>query len=84
MRADGSIVTLVSTGLPLGLMDDRIPYADVRHTLDAGDTVVLYSDGVTDAQNTDGEDTAKAAFTICCGRWSGIARRDCRRGPGVR
>jgi phosphoserine phosphatase RsbU/P len=60
VRADGSILTLVSTGLPLGLMDDRMPYGDATHTLEAGDTVVLYSDGVTDAQNTDGEEYGEA------------------------
>jgi len=60
VRADGSILTLVSTGLPLGLMDDRMPYGDATHTLEAGDTVVLYSDGITDAQNTDGEEYGEA------------------------
>ena len=56
VRSDGSIVPLASTGLPLGLLEGGGPYGETAHRLDAGDLVVLYSDGVTDAQNADGEE----------------------------
>ena len=49
-RADGSIDQLASGGLPLGIM----PFAEyeVGHaTLNAGDVLVIYSDGVTEANN---------------------------------
>ncbi len=56
LRADGSVVTLSSTGAPLGLLPDGLPYGQSEQTIEPGDCLVLYSDGVTDAQNADGEE----------------------------
>ena len=56
LRADGSLVTLASTGAPLGLLPDGLPYGQSEQTIEPGDCLVLYSDGVTDAQNADGEE----------------------------
>ncbi len=41
---------LPATGIPIGLMPDR-PAASARLTLAPGDTLVLYTDGVTEAMN---------------------------------
>ena len=41
-------------GFPLGIMPDA-KCRQVSFELDPGDTVLIYSDGVTDAQNADGE-----------------------------
>lgn len=46
----GVISTLETTGLPLGLYEDRSP-AVARVTLAPGDALVIYSDGVTEAMN---------------------------------
>ena len=51
LRADGSIVSLASTGAPLGLLPPGLPYGETSEVLHPGDALVLYSDGVTDAQN---------------------------------
>jgi sigma-B regulation protein RsbU (phosphoserine phosphatase) len=54
-RADGSIELLSSGGLPLGIM----PYAEyeVGHAqLDPGDVLVVYSDGVSEANNLEGDE----------------------------
>jgi len=51
LRADGSIVPLASTGAPLGLLPPGLPYGETSEMLHHGDALVLYSDGVTDAQN---------------------------------
>ena len=56
LRANGDVVPLASTGMPLGLMPLEVPYEQTGETLHAGDTLVLYSDGVTDAQNDKGEE----------------------------
>ena len=56
VKADGSLVKLESTGAPLGLLPDQPPYGDARVTLSPGDCVVLFSDGVTDAQDEDGNE----------------------------
>ena len=51
LHADGSTVTLTSTGTPLGLLPAGLPYGQTEHALAAGDTLVLFSDGVTEAQD---------------------------------
>jgi sigma-B regulation protein RsbU (phosphoserine phosphatase) len=56
LRPDGSAVTLSSTGTPLGLLPQGLPYEETTQQLDPGGSLVLYSDGVTEAQNEDGEE----------------------------
>ena len=51
VRADGEAVMLVSTGTPLGLLQPGLPFGESELTLGPGDVLVLYSDGVTEAQN---------------------------------
>jgi Serine phosphatase RsbU, regulator of sigma subunit len=51
LRATGETVTLDSTGTPLGLLPFMPPYTETTHSLGPGDCLVLFSDGVTDAQN---------------------------------
>ena len=56
LRANGDAVPLVSTGTPLGLLPPMLPYDEIAHELAPGDTLVLFSDGVTEAQDADGEE----------------------------
>ena len=56
LRASGEAVSLVSTGTPLGLLPPLLPYGEAAHELAPGDTLVLFSDGVTEAQSEDGEE----------------------------
>lgn len=56
LRPDGTVVCLESTGTPLGLLPHDLPYLETAHHLAPGDCLVLYSDGVTDAQNEEGEE----------------------------
>lgn len=53
LRASGDVVRLSSTGTPLGLMPPGLPYGEREVRLNPGDTLVLFSDGVPDAQNGD-------------------------------
>ena len=54
-RADGSIEPLDGEhGLPLGILDDET-FPDNRRSLAAGDAVVLYTDGITEARGRTGE-----------------------------
>jgi serine phosphatase RsbU (regulator of sigma subunit) len=46
---------LEADGMPVGLFDFA-PYSSTRLTLKPGDTLVMYSDGVTEAQSTDGSE----------------------------
>ena len=55
-RADGRIEEpgADARGFPLGIMPDA-EYRQVSLELDPGDAVLIYSDGVTDAQNARGQ-----------------------------
>lgn len=52
VRANGERVELEASGMPLGLVETA-EFAVVEHRLGAGDKIVIYSDGVTEAQNLD-------------------------------
>lgn len=56
MRASGEVVQLASTGTPLGLFSPGLPYDERIISIEPGDCLVLFSDGVTDAQNAAGEE----------------------------
>jgi sigma-B regulation protein RsbU (phosphoserine phosphatase) len=46
--------------MPLGLLPITAPFEQTTHTLERGDTLVLFSDGVTDAQSPDGDEFGEA------------------------
>jgi sigma-B regulation protein RsbU (phosphoserine phosphatase) len=54
LRANGEMTTLEATGMPVGLMDTA-EYPVEERLLFAGDKIIIYSDGVTEAQNNKGE-----------------------------
>jgi sigma-B regulation protein RsbU (phosphoserine phosphatase) len=56
VTADGVVRQLDSTGAPLGLLPPGGPYEGRTFRVLAGECLVLCSDGVTDAQNVDGEE----------------------------
>jgi serine phosphatase RsbU (regulator of sigma subunit)/putative methionine-R-sulfoxide reductase with GAF domain len=60
IRANGEMTLLASTGAPLGLMSPGLPFTETRDILNAGDMLALYSDGLTDAQNAEGEEFGEA------------------------
>jgi len=53
-RDDGRIEDLTSNGLPIGMFPDR-RYSETEIRLDPGDTMLLYTDGVLETTNKDGE-----------------------------
>jgi serine phosphatase RsbU (regulator of sigma subunit) len=60
VRLDGSVERLSSTGAPLGLLPTGLPYGQADQFLHPGDVLVLFSDGVTDAQNGADEEFGEA------------------------
>ncbi|MCC7125473.1 MAG: SpoIIE family protein phosphatase [Acidobacteria bacterium] len=56
---EGGLRRLEADGMPVGLFDFAT-YATSRAQLAPGDTVVLYSDGVTEAQDASGEEFGEA------------------------
>jgi serine phosphatase RsbU (regulator of sigma subunit) len=80
IRRDRTVTTANSeTGMALGIID-QAPVAQVALTLEAGDALVLYTDGVVEARNPGGElfgqDRLLAVLALAAGRSAeGIARR---------
>jgi sigma-B regulation protein RsbU (phosphoserine phosphatase) len=54
VRRDAALLTLESTGLPLGMLDIAA-YESKSMQLQPGDKVVLFSDGVSEAESEEGE-----------------------------
>jgi serine phosphatase RsbU (regulator of sigma subunit) len=54
VRASGELKTLPATSVPVGLLEVA-EFAVLEETLGPGDKVVIYSDGVTEAQNGNAE-----------------------------
>ncbi len=52
VRAGGDQVALEATGMPVGLID-AVEFPVAEEQLSSGDKVVIYTDGVTEAQNTE-------------------------------
>jgi serine phosphatase RsbU (regulator of sigma subunit) len=51
-RADGSILDLSKGGIPLGMLDLGLPYESEQITIGPGDRLLLYTDGIPEAQNS--------------------------------
>jgi sigma-B regulation protein RsbU (phosphoserine phosphatase) len=60
-RADGSIERLGGTGIALGMFEGST-YGAVDTTVGAGDLLVLYSDGITEAENPAGQPFEEAGL----------------------
>jgi phosphoserine phosphatase RsbU/P len=52
---NGERVKLIAEGVPLGLLDDR-EYDELVFKAEADDSILLYSDGVQDQMNPDGQE----------------------------
>jgi phosphoserine phosphatase RsbU/P len=66
---DGEILKVRVEGVPLGLLPDRV-YEEITFDAKPGDTIVLYSDGVTDHLNPAGTEYGR-------GRLAHIVRAHC-------
>ena len=53
-RRDGRFDRLEGTGIALGLFEPS-EYCEAETTLEPGDLLVFYSDGITEAENPDGQ-----------------------------
>jgi sigma-B regulation protein RsbU (phosphoserine phosphatase) len=71
IRADGSAEHLHSTGVPLGLLPPGLPFEETTVSLAPGDVLVLYTDGVSEAQNAAGDEFGDARLADIVRRSSG-------------
>jgi sigma-B regulation protein RsbU (phosphoserine phosphatase) len=51
----GALERVAATGFPVGLVEER-PYEVARFRLEPGDTMLLYTDGLSEARHADGEE----------------------------
>ena len=65
IRSSGEIEWLMPTGMPLGLMPDAT-YTAADAALETGDTMVLYTDGITEAANPEEEEFGRERLGECC------------------
>jgi serine phosphatase RsbU (regulator of sigma subunit) len=65
VHGDGTTEWLQATGMPLGLMPVG-GYGAVEIMLAAGDTVVLYTDGITEANNPEDEEFGEQRLEAVC------------------
>ncbi len=65
VRGGGAVETLPSTGgMALGVIEDAT-YAELPMALRRGDTLFLYTDGITEAFSADGRGFGKEGMTTC-------------------
>jgi sigma-B regulation protein RsbU (phosphoserine phosphatase) len=67
LEAGGGARWLKGTGFPLGLVD-RTEYAPEETSLEVGDLFVLYTDGITEAENPSAEQFGEAGLVRVCSR----------------
>jgi len=71
-RSDGSVAAIESSGLPLGILPGA-SYTEECARLEPGDFVVLYTDGLTEAENPQEEEFGVERVTEAVGSFSGLA-----------
>ena len=70
LRAGGEFELLASTGMPLGILPTGV-YGAGEVTLETGDTVVLYTDGLTEAENPEEEEYGEERLADLCAEHRG-------------
>ena len=74
LRERGEPVLLKSNGIPLGLLPDA-KYRSAVVTLEPGDALMLYSDGLTEAADPDGREFGQARLVEAFSRHRGLSLR---------
>jgi sigma-B regulation protein RsbU (phosphoserine phosphatase) len=72
---DGEIMKVHVEGVPLGLLPDR-EYDEIVFSAIPGDTIVLYSDGVSDHQSPKNREFGRARLENIVRKQCGIAPQD--------
>ena len=67
VRSKGDVELLMPTGMPLGLMPEAV-YTSSETSLEVGDSLVLYTDGITEAANPEQEEFGRERLVEVCGK----------------
>ena len=74
-RRDGRYERLGPTGVALGMFD-RSTYATAEVLLESGDTLIMYSDGITEAEDPQGQPLEEAGLQAVVDRYPGTTPAD--------
>ena len=77
IRSD-EIELLMPTGMPLGLMPEAV-YTSSETSLEVGDSLVLYTDGITEAANPEEEEFGRERLVEVCGEHRAEAPKELAR-----
>jgi serine phosphatase RsbU (regulator of sigma subunit)/pSer/pThr/pTyr-binding forkhead associated (FHA) protein len=64
LSTEGQMLKLHTTGMPVGMIEDA-PFQLMQTQLSPGDKVVIYSDGLTEAESADGEFFDSERLRLC-------------------
>ena len=70
IRPNGEIERLEAGGFPVGMFG-RVAYASTELQVEAGSHLVIFTDGLADAQTPSGEDFNEERVIDCCRRFAG-------------
>ncbi len=65
LRATGAMEALPTGGMPLAMLPGTVPYAEAEGSLGPGDLLCLYTDGITEAENPEGEEFGQEGLAAC-------------------
>jgi serine phosphatase RsbU (regulator of sigma subunit)/pSer/pThr/pTyr-binding forkhead associated (FHA) protein len=65
MRNNGEANLLMPTGMPLGLMPEAV-YTATENSLEVGESLVLYTDGITEAANPEQDEFGRERLIEAC------------------
>jgi sigma-B regulation protein RsbU (phosphoserine phosphatase) len=74
--ASGEILQLESQGLPLALFPGTVPYGQARVPMGPGDLLFLYTDGITEAANAEGEEFGSERLEALLRQCRGLPLRE--------
>lgn len=75
----GSVQALMATGIPLGI-DEDASWAQTTIQIKPGDSLILYTDGIPDAQNNEGEFFKERRLIDEAQKWIGFSAQELQKG----
>lgn len=72
IRTDGSLEKLEVGGLLLGIIKTQTPYQEGSVRFQSGDTLVMYTDGVSEAMDSEGRDFTEERLELALKRHGGL------------
>ncbi len=75
----GSLQALMATGIPLGI-DEDASWTQTTIQIEPGDSLILYTDGIPDAQNSEGEFFKERRLIDEAQKWIGFSAQELQKG----